>query len=71
MAERILALRRLWRPRHPLFRCMIALQLVSSLFMGVLVHGAPLPWVGAVLRVLVAINSVLGMYLAWRLMRRD
>lgn len=71
MAERGFGLRRLWRPRHPLFRCMIGLQAISSLFMAVLLHGEPVAWVDAVLRVLVVLNALLGVYLAWLLIRVD
>lgn len=60
---------RLFQPKNPLFWLMVALNALSPALAWV-VHNRPLNGLGMVVVALFAIgNAVLGLWLAWRLMR--
>lgn len=62
-------LSRLIQPRNPLFWLMLVFNLLSSLFAWVL-RSYPLNTAGLVLVASLALaNAILGMWLAWRLVR--
>lgn len=62
-------LSRIVRPRHPLFWLLVVLQLLSTLFLHVLVQYAPPAAVAAVLSALVIANAAVSAILIWRLLR--
>ncbi len=60
---------RLFQPKNPLFWLMLALNALSPA-LAWLVHNRPLNWLGMLVIGGFAIgNAVLGVWLAWRLMR--
>src|SRR5690606_21931217 len=60
---------RLIQPRNPLFWIVVVLQLLSMAFVAIRLDLEPAPLVAWVLRVLAVGNAVLGMAIAWRLLR--
>lgn len=65
----LMAWSRLFQPKNPLFWLMLALNALSPALAWV-VHNRPLNGLGMVVVALFAVgNAVLGLWLAWRLMR--
>lgn len=62
-------LSRIVRPRHPLFWLLVVLQLLSTVFVHVLVQYTPATALALLLSALVVANSAVSAILIWRLLR--